>query len=71
VLIKKCAANSNVDFSSIERNLKIMKQLFKRWYSLNCEEVGCISCDIAVLPQNLAVEYKAVKSIIEKDSTRE
>jgi len=70
VLIYMCAANSTVDLKSIERNLTILKQLGKRGYSLSCEEGGCISCEIAVPPQSLAIEYKAAKSIIEKGHAR-
>jgi hypothetical protein len=63
VLINMCIVGCTLDLKRMERNLILLKELKNMGYSLACEENGCISCEIAVAPQDLAREYTKIDSI--------
>jgi hypothetical protein len=68
IIASLCPSNHALNLHSLEKNLHILKQLKERGYMLTCDEDGTISCELAVPSENLAVEYKAANSIIEKCS---
>ncbi len=64
VVVRSCLESSDVDLQLLEKNLVLLKRLQTREYLLNCEDDGCISCEITVSPQNITSEYETIQLII-------
>jgi hypothetical protein len=64
VLVSVCRGRDPVDLDRIEKSLFLLRQLKKRGYVLNCEEDGCISCELTVSPRNLIAESETTNSIM-------
>ena len=63
-----CADHHTVNLNSLENSMLILRKLEERGYVLTCDEDGSISCELAVLAENLTVEYKAAISILTRAS---
>lgn len=66
VLVSLCAGHGPVELSVMERKLSLLRRLEERRYSLNCEEDGCVSCELAVPSKNLSAECEAANSIMKE-----
>jgi len=64
VVVQSCLESSEVDLQLLEKNLVLLKKLQTRGYLLNCEDDGCISCEITVPSQNITTEYETIQSTI-------
>jgi len=64
VLASPCTNDRAVNLEFVETNLRLLKQLEKRGYVLNCEEDGSISCELTVSSKNLAAEYEAIINLV-------
>jgi hypothetical protein len=64
ILVYLCTDSSQVDLEILEKSVACLKELQRRNYSLDCQDSNCISCEVIVPPQNLAVEYETAKSIM-------
>jgi len=64
VVVQSCLESSEVDLQLLEKNLVFLRKLKARGYSLNCEDDGCISCEVTVSSQNVASEYEAIRLTI-------
>lgn len=64
VLVSICRGRDPVDLDHVEKSLFLLRQLEKRGYVLNCEEDGCISCELAVSPRNLIAESETTSSMM-------
>lgn len=65
VLVSLCNDHNPVDLNLIERKLSLLRRLTEKGYVLNCEEDGCISCELAVKPDEVTEECKAVSSMVQ------
>jgi hypothetical protein len=70
VLISLCTSHHPVNLDLAEKNLFLLRQLDKRGYMLNCEEDGCISCELIVSSEKLIAECEAATLIIENAHKR-
>jgi len=66
VLLSLCADNGPVKLSVMEKKLSLLRRLEERRYSLNCEEDGCVSCELVVPSKNLSAECEAADSIMKE-----
>jgi hypothetical protein len=66
IIASLCANHQAVNLNSLEKNLFILKQLKERGYMLTCEEIGTISCELAVPSESLKAEYESAILMIEK-----
>lgn len=64
VLIKLCSGLSPLDLGLMVTSISLLQKLKSRGYSLNCEEDGCVSCELAVPPEKLPIELESCKSIV-------
>ncbi len=66
VLVSLCGSHHPVNLDFLERKLLLLRQLEERRYVLNCEEDGCISCELTVPSKNLIAECEVTSLIIKK-----
>ena len=66
VLVSLCIGHDPVDLDLIERKLSLLKRLEQKGYVLNCEEDGCVSCELTVQSKDLIAEFKDTSSMIER-----
>jgi hypothetical protein len=66
VLVSLCTDHDPVDLDLMDSKLLLLRRLKTKGYTLNCEEDGCVSCELTVQSKNLIAEYKATSSIINK-----
>ena len=64
VLVRLCTSDRSVNLELVETNLRLLKQLEKRGYVLNCEEDGSISCELPVSLKNLIAECEAILDVV-------
>ncbi len=66
VLVNLCREHQPLDLRSVENHVILLKQLRIRGYTLNCEEDGCISCELVVRPDKVFEECRAVTLLTEE-----
>jgi hypothetical protein len=66
VLVNLCTSHHPVNLDFVEKRLLLLRQLEERGYVLNCEEDGCISCELTIPSKNLIAECEVTSSIIKK-----
>jgi len=66
VLVNLCTGQDPVDLDLVERKLTLLRKLRQRKYVLNCQEDGCVSCELTVQSENLVTEYETTRSMMEK-----
>lgn len=66
VLVNLCTDHDPVNLNLMESKLSLLRRLKQKGYTLNCEEDGCVSCELTVQSKNLIAECKATSSIINK-----
>ncbi|HYB93297.1 MAG TPA: hypothetical protein VED00_04060 [archaeon] len=66
VLVSLCTSHDDIDLGLIEKKVSLLSRLKKRGYQLNCEEDGCISCELTIPSKNLIEEYAVTNSMIKK-----
>lgn len=71
VLVSLCSSQHPVNLDIAEKSLFLLRQLDERGYMLNCEEDGCISCELIVPSEKLIVECEAATLIIENAQKNE
>ncbi len=70
-LVTLCKGLHRVNLSTIERNLRLLRRLKKRGYTLDCEEDGCITAELAISQEDVTEECEAVGKIIESYTSGE
>ena len=65
VLVSLFTSHHPLNLDLVEKNLFLLRQLDERGYVLNCEEDGCISCELIVPSEKLITECEATTLIIE------
>jgi len=66
VLVSLCTGHDQVNLDIMERKLSLLKRLNQKGYVLDCEEDGCVSCELTVQSKSLTAECMAAGSILEK-----
>lgn len=66
VLVSLCTSQDAVDLNLIDRGLSLLRRLEQNEYVLNCEEDGCISCELTVQLKDLSAEFKDTRTTIER-----
>jgi hypothetical protein len=66
VLVSLCTGYDQVNLNIIERKLSLLKRLNQKGYVLECEEDGCVSCELTVQSKGLTAECMTASSILEK-----
>jgi len=66
VLVSLCTGGNHVNLNIIERKLSLLKRLNQKGYVLNCEEDGCVSCELTVQSKSLTSECVTTSSILEE-----
>jgi len=66
ILVNLCSDFSMVDLSLLERSLVFLKDLKARGYSMSCQDDNFVSCQKAVTSENLAGEYKTIRSMTKR-----
>jgi len=66
VLVSLCTGNDHVNLNIMERKLSLLKRLHQEGYVLDCEEDGCVSCELTVQSKSLTAECMSASSILEK-----
>jgi hypothetical protein len=68
-IIERLCADHHVNLKSLEKSLLILRKLKEKGYVLTCED-GSVSCELAVPPENLTVEYETAISILENTGNK-
>lgn len=63
VLVYLCLPSSGIQLARLEAKLRLIEELSNRGYSLNCEDGGCVSCEVVLSPRRLASEETSVMSM--------
>jgi hypothetical protein len=66
VLVSLCTGHDPMDLDIMERKLSLLRRLKQRGFVFNCEEDGCMSCELTVQSKGLIAEYKTTSSMIGK-----
>ena len=66
VLVYLCPPSSGVELAQLKVRLRLIEELNARGYILNCEDGGCVSCELALSPRRLASEERSVMSMVHK-----
>ena len=66
VLVSLCTGHDPVNLNIMERKLSLLRRMKQKGYIFNCEEDGCISCELAVQSKSLVAECMTTRSILEK-----
>jgi len=54
-----------INVELLEKDLKIVKGLLARGYTLNCHDDACVSAELGMPPQNIEAEYMEIRKMIE------
>ena len=71
IIASLCFNHHTVNLKSLEKNLRVLRKLKKRGYTLICNEDGTISCELALPSEELEAEFEAAKLIIEDYGTKD
>lgn len=66
VLVSLCTGRNQVNLNIMENKLSLLRRLNQNGYVLNCEEDGCVSCELNVQSKSLAAECMTARSILER-----
>ena len=66
VLVSLCAGHDQVNLNIMKRKLSLLKRLHQKGYVLNCEEDGCMSCELTVRSKGLTAECMTANLILEE-----
>ncbi len=59
-----------VNLASIDENLRVLRQLEEKGYTLACEEDGCITAELTISEEDFVEECEAVVKIMESCTIR-
>jgi len=54
-----------INIELLEKDLKIVKGLQARGYTLNCHDDACVSAELCLPPQKMQAEYVEIRKMIE------
>jgi hypothetical protein len=66
VLVYLCPPSSEVQLARLKAKLRLIEELSMRGYFLNCEDGGCVSCEVALSARRLASEKRSVMSMADR-----